>query len=81
MAPYTRPEVIYTAEGGGTVSTCTACGWLRWTETRQEGEQHAGKHQCRKDDPCLICGGHSGRVRIGGVGCPHYDHEARKGKR
>lgn len=42
--------ISLTEEGGGTVATCRPCGWLRWSETRQESVAAGKEHKCRADD-------------------------------
>lgn len=45
-----RPPIALTTEGGGTVATCKACGWLTWNETRASSVDAARDHRCRKED-------------------------------
>lgn len=46
-----RPrEIALTEEGGGTVATCKACGWLNWWEDRGQALSAGRDHKCRKED-------------------------------
>lgn len=41
-------EIHYTQEGGGTVATCTGCGWTRWESSRADLGGPAHDHKCRR---------------------------------
>ncbi|MEV5001978.1 hypothetical protein [Nocardioides sp. LML1-1-1.1] len=60
--------IATTHEGGGTVTTCRVCGWLRFHETDQDAQRISAEHTCRRGDRCLACGP---PYRLGKDGCPH----------
>jgi hypothetical protein len=43
-----RPPLHLTPEGGGTVATCSGCGWLVWFPEKHKAHDAGRAHECPK---------------------------------